>query len=67
MSSRVAVATKHGKLDQIAPSFSDQKKWKLELAQRDTNIFGTFTGEVERKFYPRETVIAKAQSNLTFS
>lgn len=59
---KVAVATKHGKLSQIAPAFDGLKAWQLELAQIDTDEFGTFSGEVERTLSPRETVIEKAKA-----
>lgn len=59
---KVAVATKHGKLSQIAPAFDGLKDWQLELAPIDTDEFGTFSGEVERNLSPRETVIKKAKA-----
>ena len=59
---KVAVATKHGKLAQIAPAFDRLKQWQLELAPIDTDEFGTFSGEVERTLSPRETVIEKAKA-----
>jgi hypothetical protein len=59
---KVAVATKHGKLSQIAPAFDGLKEWQLELAPIDTDEFGTFSGEVERTLSPRETVIEKAKA-----
>lgn len=66
MSVRVAVATKHGKLSQIAPAFAEFKDWQLELAPIDTDEFGTFTGEVERIRSPRETAIEKAKAGARF-
>lgn len=57
---RVAVATKHGKLEQIRPHFATLKDFELVLAPIDTDEFGTFSGEIERQKSPRETVIDKA-------
>jgi hypothetical protein len=62
MSNKVAITTKHGKIDQIAPAFSGQAQWEFELAPIDTDLFGTFTGEVERSLPPRETAIEKARA-----
>jgi hypothetical protein len=62
MPNTVAVATQHGKLAQIAPAFEALSEWKLELALVDTDEFGTFSGEIERRLSPRETVIAKARA-----
>jgi hypothetical protein len=61
----VAVATKHGKLSQIAPAFEALKEWQLELALFDTDEFGTFSGEVDRSLSPRETVVEKAKAGAT--
>jgi len=57
---RVALATKHGKLEQIAPVFLEQLNWQVELVEFDTDVYGTFSGEIDRAKSPRETVIDKA-------
>jgi hypothetical protein len=59
---RVAVSTKHGKLAQIQPAFAALNQWRLEVAPLDTDMFGSFSGEVERRMSPRETVIEKAKA-----
>jgi hypothetical protein len=56
----IALATKHGKFDQIAPSFERLADWQLTLAEIDTDVFGTFTGEIARSLSPKETAIQKA-------
>jgi hypothetical protein len=62
MPNRVAVATKHGKLAQIEAAFSGMTEWEFVLAPVDTDEYGTFSGEIERRLSPRETAIAKAQA-----
>jgi len=57
----VALTTMHGKLAQIAPAFERLDDWKLELVDDlDTDVFGTFTGDVPRSASPTDTAIAKA-------
>ena len=62
MAKRIALATKHGKLEQIAPWFKTLPEYKLELAEIDTDVFGSFSGEISRAQSPRETAIAKARA-----
>jgi hypothetical protein len=62
MSPTVALATKHGKLSQIAPWIEALDGWTVELAEIDTDQFGTFSGEVAREKSPRDTAIAKARA-----
>jgi hypothetical protein len=62
MSKTVALATKHGKLSQIAPWIEALDGWTVELAEVDTDQFGTFSGEVAREKSPRDTAIAKARA-----
>jgi hypothetical protein len=62
MTKRIALATKHGKMNQIAPWFDALPEYKLEIAEIDTDIFGTFSGEIARAQTPRETAIAKARA-----
>jgi hypothetical protein len=62
MSKTVALATKHGKLSQIAPWIEALDGWTVELAEIDTDQFGTFSGEVAREKSPRDTAIAKAKA-----
>ncbi len=61
----VTVATMHEKQRVIAPEFRRILGAEVALARVDTDLFGTFTGEVERKTTPRDTVLAKARLGLT--
>ena len=56
---KVAIATKHGKKELIAPAFQ-QLQIDLQQAGVDTDLLGTFTGEVPRSGSARETAIKKA-------
>lgn len=62
MSKTVALATKHGKLIQIAPWIEALDGWTVELAEIDTDQFGTFSGDVARENSPRDTAVAKARA-----
>jgi ribosomal protein S27AE len=62
MSKTIALATQHGKLAQIAPHFDAFPEWAVKLAEIDTDVFGTFSGEIPRKLSPRETAIEKARA-----
>jgi hypothetical protein len=62
MRNEIALATKHGKLAQIGPAFASLSTWEIELAEIDTDLFGTFTGEVPRSLSPRDSAIAKARA-----
>ncbi len=57
----VALATKHEKEKIFAPILSELG-WELKLSSIDTDQFGTFSGEIERKLSPSETAIAKAKA-----
>jgi hypothetical protein len=58
----IALATKHGKLSQIGPWIEALDGWTIEVAEIDTDQFGTFSGEVAREKSPRDTAIAKAKA-----
>jgi hypothetical protein len=62
MPKSIALATKHGKLSQIAPWIEALDGWTVELAEIDTDQFGTFSGEIAREKSPRDTAIAKART-----
>ncbi len=62
MPKSIALATKHGKLSQIGPWIEALDGWTIELAEIDTDQFGTFSGEVAREKSPRDTAIAKAKA-----
>jgi hypothetical protein len=67
MPKTVALATKHGKLSQITPWIEALDGWTVELAEIDTDQFGTFSGEVAREKSPRDTAIAKARAAADLS
>ena len=62
MSKKIALATKHGKLAQIAPAFETLRDWQIELVEIDTDVYGTFSGEVPRLMTPKDAAIEKAKA-----
>ena len=56
-----ALATMHGKEQQIAPAFRRIAGWEIDVAQVDTDQFGSFDGEVPRTLSPKSAVLAKAK------
>jgi hypothetical protein len=61
----IALATKHEKQRVIAPAFRRTLGAEITVANVDTDLLGTFSGEVERKGTPREVVLAKARLGAT--
>lgn len=59
---QASLATKHGKLAQIAPAFEELLGWEVLLADIDTDEFGSFDGSTPRLHSPKETVLAKAKA-----
>lgn len=59
-----ALATKHGKAECIAPPLAEVGLM-VEVADVDTDVLGTFTGEVPRTASPLETAISKARLGMT--
>ncbi len=62
MKNKIALATKHGKLEQLLPAFARLENFELVVAEIDTDLFGTFSGETPRLSSPLETAIAKAKA-----
>ena len=58
---KVALATKHGK-ERIFSRLLSEIKCELVLAPFDTDVFGTFSGEIPREESPKATAIAKAKA-----
>jgi len=54
------LATRHGKLDLIAPSLA-RVGYALRTVDVDTDTLGTFSGEVPRPGAPRDVAVAKAR------
>ena len=64
----VALATKHGKERQIAPPLSEVLDMSLCVPDMiDTDLLGTFTGEVPRQGSPTEVVLQKARMGMYLS
>ena len=59
-----ALATKHGKLPLIGPVLERAIGLKVIDAPVDTDVLGTFTGDVPRLGSPLETAIAKARLGM---
>lgn len=58
----VILATKHKKEEVIRPSFEAELGCYIHVpAQYDTDLFGTFSGEIPRKLSAYETLIQKAK------
>ncbi|MCS6969059.1 MAG: hypothetical protein RMJ44_10220 [Cytophagales bacterium] len=56
---RAALATMHGKEKIIAPPLFEHLGLQVEVAQVNTDAFGTFTGEIERRGTPLEAARQK--------
>lgn len=61
--SAAAIATKHLKEQIIAPRFA-QLEIALQVAPVDTDLLGTFTGEIERVGTPKEVALRKARLGM---
>lgn len=60
------LTTKHGKLELFQPAFAELGL-KIELAELDTDAYGTFSGETPRLKSPLETAVAKARAGMAAS
>ena len=60
----VAFATKHKKELLVQQLFKDKLNISLVGTNTDTDQYGTFSGEVERKLPPLETAISKAPAGI---
>ncbi|MBC7464305.1 MAG: hypothetical protein H7227_08605 [Actinobacteria bacterium] len=58
------LTTKHRKLRLISPFFEKKIGLKIFEADLDTDLLGTFAGEVPRKYPPIETAILKAKLGM---
>jgi hypothetical protein len=59
MTTTALLVTKHHKLGLIAPAF-EQIGWDVDATVADTDVLGTFAGDVPRRFSPIETARRKA-------
>lgn len=61
----MCIATKHGKESVIAPLLEKNLGVKCFVAKHiDTDVFGTFSGEVERELSPLETARSNCQISM---
>jgi len=64
---KVVLPTLHGKGVLAERAFKKHLGMHVEELDIDTDQFGTFSGDVERKLTPKECAIAKAKLGLTLS
>lgn len=60
----IVLTTKHDKFDLIAPILKSELGLNVVLHEADTDILGTFSGEVERALPPSQTAIQKAKIGI---
>jgi hypothetical protein len=64
---KVVLPTLHGKGVLAKHAFKEHLGMYVEELEIDTDQFGTFSGDIERKLSPTESAIAKAKLGLTLS
>lgn len=64
---RAAIATKHAKERLFGPPLGEQLGLTVVLAQVDTDLLGTFSGEVPRVGTARDTALRKAELAIRHS
>jgi hypothetical protein len=57
----VAFATMHGKEKLVAPILQRELGWSVRVADLNTDLFGTFSGEIPRSLSAHDTVVEKAR------
>ncbi|CAN2190481.1 hypothetical protein MCEMRE196_00546 [Candidatus Nanopelagicaceae bacterium] len=60
----VVLTSKHQKLDLFRPHFQSQLEMNVRELPLDTDLLGTFSGEIERVDSPREAAIKKARMGI---
>ena len=60
----VVMPTKHDKAKLVTQYFDDILSMRVQEVLVDTDVFGTFTGEIERVGTPLETAIKKARAGI---
>jgi hypothetical protein len=58
------LATKHDKLPLIGPAMYAQVRLTVDAVDLDTDVLGTFTGDIARTGSPWETAVAKARLGM---
>jgi len=64
---KVVLPTLHGKGALAQGSFKEHLNMYIEELHLDTDQFGTFSGDIERKLSPKESAVAKAKLGLAQS
>ena len=64
---KAVITTKHEKGKIVGPVFEEVLGLHISEFNIDTDVLGTFTGEIERKHSPKETVLLKARLGVTQS
>lgn len=60
----ILLTTKHNKFASIAPAFQEQLEMTVVEHVSDTDLLGTFSGEIERTLTAGQSAIAKAKIGL---
>lgn len=60
----ILLTTKHNKFAYVAPAFQEQLEMTVVEHVADTDLLGTFSGEIERTLAAGQTAIAKAKIGL---
>lgn len=63
-SQKAVLTSKHHKLHLIQPHFRESLSLEVAELPLDTDLLGTFSGEIERVSTPRETAIKKAKLGM---
>ncbi len=63
----VVLTSKHKKLELFRSHFQSQLKMNVRVLPLDTDLLGTFSGEIERVDSPREAAIKKARMGIQAS
>jgi hypothetical protein len=60
----ILLTTKHNKYAAVAPAFQEHLKMTVVEHTADTDLFGTFSGEIERTLSAGQSAVAKAKMGL---
>lgn len=64
---QASLATQHGKLELIAPALAEKLSLTVVNVPVDTDVLGTFSGDIPRRGTPFETAVAKARLGMESS
>lgn len=60
----ILLTTKHNKFSSVAPAFEEQLEMTVVEHVADTDLLGTFSGEIERTLTAGQSAVAKAKMGL---